>query len=223
MKLAFKVLNHCLWDLLDNLGVLTACNILFLLLCIPVVTMPLGLAGLMFVSWQVAMENSVSIGDFFRGIAKYWRRIYLSVLLDLLVILVLVSNLWFYGGLAARWRLLSLVAIFVALWACAIYFLVRMFAAPLLVMNGFSLVRGFRCGLVLLVRNPLLAVAVAMETALLVIVSLLLVLPFLLWGICLPCLACCNLVRSADGAGELGITRRSDETRTLRHIFQPWS
>jgi uncharacterized membrane protein YesL len=104
MGIALRALWAALKDYYEEMFKLAGANLLWLLLAIPIVTLPPATAGLLYLTNQVAHHRSVELRMFFEGLRKYFVKSWLLALLNLLVLTVLWANVRFYGQmLDAQW------------------------------------------------------------------------------------------------------------------------
>ncbi len=91
---------HILWealrDLWENLFILVVLNLLTLLLALPVVTFPPALAGLWYVSNQIANGETAEWGDYFHGFRRYFLKAWGLALINVLASTIVLVNIWFY-------------------------------------------------------------------------------------------------------------------------------
>jgi uncharacterized membrane protein YesL len=121
-------------DFLDRAGTFVLANLLFVLLSIPLVTIPAAAAGLFatMTKWARGQQAEV-FRDFFAGMRRHWRRATLVGVIDLLVGGLIVLNLSIF-------RLMNPSQIVVVLSQSATLFLALMaicanlYLFPLLVM-----------------------------------------------------------------------------------------
>jgi len=96
MKDVFRVFWEALKDFWDELFLLALMNIVTVLLAIPVVTLPPALAGLWNVANRVAQGKAIGWSDYFEGFRRYFWKAWGLALLNILVVIIVVTNLWFY-------------------------------------------------------------------------------------------------------------------------------
>jgi len=87
-----------------HLGMLVVANILWLLLCLPIVTWPAATAGLFHLVRRVVQEEldasprDANLGDFWNGFRQYWLRSSVLAAIDLAGVVVIAVALIFYGS-----------------------------------------------------------------------------------------------------------------------------
>jgi uncharacterized membrane protein YesL len=92
-----------------RLGILLLANVLWIALCLPIVTWPAATAGLFYLIGRVVREELdfepryARLGDFWQGFRQYGWRASLLALLDLLVLLVIGAALRFYAQSPTEW------------------------------------------------------------------------------------------------------------------------
>jgi len=96
MKDVLRIFWEALKDFWDELFLLVLMNVVTMLLTIPVVTLPPALAGLWNAANRVAQGKAVDWSDYFGGFRHYFWKAWGLALLNLLVAIIVVTNLWFY-------------------------------------------------------------------------------------------------------------------------------
>lgn len=96
MKNAFRIFWEALKDFWDELFFLILMNILTVLLAIPVVTFPPALGGLWSAANRVANGKSIAWSNYFEGFRRYFWKTWRLTLLNVLVIIIVLTNIWFY-------------------------------------------------------------------------------------------------------------------------------
>ena len=105
-----RIFTRALWICVDRFGLLLCCNLLTLLLTMPVITLPLGLAGLLHVAEKLVSTRKASMEDYFAGMKKLGGRMYIGV-----------SSLVFLGLCCHwAWRFYSMQPPFVKSMGCTI-------------------------------------------------------------------------------------------------------
>jgi len=72
MRTMLKILWNGLRNAYDGAFVVVLSNLAFVLLCIPLITIPLAVAGLYYTNYQLAAGESIEWKTFFEGIKQYW-------------------------------------------------------------------------------------------------------------------------------------------------------
>ena len=97
MKHVFPVVWAAIKDFWDELFLLMLMNIVTVLLIIPVVTFPPALAGLWNAANIVAQGRTIHWSDYFVGFRRYFWKAWLLALLNILVAVIVATNIWFYN------------------------------------------------------------------------------------------------------------------------------
>ena len=244
-----KILTNTFWNFYDHLGLLLLGNIIALGILSPALlwlaiglarhpgvfeehglqllaalyaTVPIGLAGLGALCHKLVFEEGACWKDFFVGIKRFSLKAYLTFALDLFVLAVLVSNIFF----SARWREeRPLGALFlggIALWILIAVVLANQYVLPLVAL-GEGPIAAFTKALRLVGAHPLVSLGLFVETlcvAILATVSVIGVAIFLLSGTVL-------LQTEAVRVLKLATERRVNDIpdlshgRTVRGILSP--
>ncbi len=129
MGIAFRVLWQAIRDFYDEMFVMVGANLLWVVMAIPVVTIPLGNAGMMYLTNQIAHHKSIEFRMFFQGIKEYWAKSYLLALLNVLAAVLFYANMRFYGQMNASWASV-IQGLFVGLFV--IWCLIQIYVFPML-------------------------------------------------------------------------------------------
>ncbi len=130
MGIALRVFWAALKDYYEELFRLVGANLLWLLLAIPVVTLPPATAGMLYLTNQVAHHKSVELRLFFEGFRRFFWKSWLLALLNVLVLAVFAANAQFYGGrIGGQWGAI-LQGLFVGL--AGVWCLVQLYVLPML-------------------------------------------------------------------------------------------
>ncbi len=111
------------WLCVDRFGLILGINLVCLLLCLPVLTAPLALAGGAHVSRLLMQTRNATVGDFWAGLRKYALRSYFfCILLAVLWFWCLVA-IGFYASLSVFWMAIGVcVALAFALFLAGLTF-----------------------------------------------------------------------------------------------------
>jgi len=96
MKHGFRVFWEALKEFWDELFLLMLMNVVTVLLVIPVVTFPPALAGLWGAANLVAKGRAIHWSDYFEGFRRYFWKAWGLALLNILVAVILFTNIRFY-------------------------------------------------------------------------------------------------------------------------------
>ena len=128
-----RIFTCALWICVDRFGLLLCCNLLTLLLTLPVITFPLGMAGLLHVAEKLVSTRNASMKDYFAGMQKLAGRM-----------VVAVSSLVFLGFCCRwAWRFYSMQAPFLRAMGCTIALMSAAAGLSLGYVMLHSIARGF--------------------------------------------------------------------------------
>ena len=131
-RLAFKVFY-------SRLGIFLSANVLWLLLSLPLVTLPAATGALFFLTERVIAEERdkdphiATLADFWLGFRLFWRRSTALALLDLAALIVVVFSFFFYWRSEIEllhWMIGPTSLIFLLLLAMQLYLYPLMLARP---------------------------------------------------------------------------------------------
>lgn len=212
------------WHTYDHLGTLIVANVLWLIVCLGVVTAPAATAGLFYLARRVAAEEDARISDFWLG----FRRDFLPSLKISAFTLAVAAVIWFNtdfyghlrGGLAVGGTALATLLI----WSAAFLLLMHAHLHALVAGGERSLRRLLKKSALLVLDNPGFSVGITLQALVLAAVCL-------ITGVGLPLiLASLHATLLATGHRELlkkyfpdsPEAQEAQETRTLRDLWRPW-
>ena len=142
-------------------GSLWKVNLLFLIGCVPVVTIPLSLYAMNRVVLQIVRDRPVKcLRDYWEAFRREWRRGYLSFLLTALPLGLAGCGAWFYLSRAA-----SNALFFLPFLVCSTVFLITLLASGYLyglLASGRTVRESVRLAVLLGVGKPLRSVPAAL-------------------------------------------------------------
>jgi uncharacterized membrane protein YesL len=158
MKHVFRVVWEALKDFWEELFLLALMNIVTILLLIPVVTFPPALAGLWSAANLVVKGSSIHWSDYFAGFRRYFLRAWGLALLNILVLVIVVTNIRFYAPGTVPFDIspnvsMWIQAVFVG--TAVLWFIVQLYPMALLLEQDDQRLRvALRNAAVLLIANP---------------------------------------------------------------------
>ena len=158
MKYVFRVFWEALKGLWEELFLLILMNIVTVLLALPVVTFPPALAGLWNAANLVAKGKSIHWSDYFEGFRNYFWKAWKLALLDILVAVIVFTNIRFYTPGIAPFKIsptlsLWLQALFVGI--ASLWLVIQVYPMALLLEQEDQRLRvALRNAAVLFVANP---------------------------------------------------------------------
>jgi hypothetical protein len=175
----------------DSFWMVWLAEIFWLLLCLPVVTIPLAFTGLHFSMTAVARGDTTTWHTFFRGIRQYWQAGLRWSAANALVIFVLGFYTWFFsaqGNAAGQVSLNALLGA-VAAWLLLAWLVLNFTTFPLMLMQvkpGYF--QALRNSVALFLKWPGGSLVFALLNLAIIALSLWLRFPWLLFGASLPAL-----------------------------------
>lgn len=178
---AFAVFVRTLIAVWGDIFPLAIANLLWFVLCIPIVTAPAAFAGLYYVAHRVATGHEVrGARDFFAGFRTFFVKGSLIGLANILLALIIGANVGFYGQFESFWARLA-QAIWLALGA--FWLLVQVYLLPFLMHQSIpSIVWAYRNTSLLVLATPFFTGTIAIFIASLAIISVLLIAPVAVIG-----------------------------------------
>jgi hypothetical protein len=180
----------------DGFWIIWLSNLFWLLLIIPVITIPFAFAGLYTCAHGLVHGESLEWQSFFTGTKKYFGASLRWSGANLLVFFVLTFYTWFFSlrgnNLTYIWRNVgSLFIVLALLWS-----VLNMYTFPfMLVQTKPSYLNAVRNSVVLFIKWPGQAFGFTLFNLLVIVLSLWLRFPWLLFGASLPALMSCLCVK----------------------------
>lgn len=157
------------------------------LLLLGVLLFPVATAGVYYVTNRVAHARTFHFSDFIDGVRLYWWRSILWLLANVVVALIVRTNVVFYPAVfKGTW-----VALVVGLWLAVllVWLLTQMYFWPVMLQQEQPrLLLAWRNSLYLILASPFYAILVTIIALLLLAISVLSTLPFVLLGMTLQSL-----------------------------------
>lgn len=213
-----------LWNSYDHLGLLVVANLLWLALCIPVITAPAATAGLFRLARGIADHEPVTIRDFFDGFREHFFPALRAGALALAVAVVLWVNVDFYSHLGGPAIIPGMLLAAVMIWIAAFMLLLHAHLFALIVGGERGTRAALRKSALLTLDNPGFTIGITVQAlsvaALCVVTGAGLVLAL---GSLLAVLLTTGhreLLKKYFPDSEAA--QEPAETRTLRDAVRPW-
>lgn len=142
------------WNTYDYLGTLIVINILWLLLALPLVTLPLAFAGLFRVTGRIAAYEETGIRDFFAHTRGDLGRSFKVCVLYAGVLILLAANMFFYMRLMEDWPWAGAILSGVMMWLIVFVCMTAVYALPLMLRRQAPARQIIRSGVFLVLDNP---------------------------------------------------------------------
>jgi len=197
MEKAGRLIYQGLLIAWDGFWVVWLSDLLWVAFSLPVVTAPLGFAGLYECAHALAEGKSVTWQTFFSGIRHRWGASYRWTIFNLLVVFVLAFYFWFFspekGSLAGLTS--SLLGGF-PLALIVLWWLINQYTFPfMLVQEKPSYRNALRNSLVMSLKWPGVTLGFTLFNLAVIALSLWLRFPWLVFGASLPALMACWCVK----------------------------
>jgi len=171
-KVTFK---DTLFNIYYDLVPLVSLNILWFLLTLPIITALPAIAGIYYSTNQLTHQNGAGWKTFLEGFRKYFWVSWRWGLLNLIAVLILVSNLFFYGQYETQWFIIlrGISMGIGVLWA-----IIQLYTFPFLLEQKEPKVwLALRNSLILFAAHPVPVVSVAILVSVFMVLSTLFALP----------------------------------------------
>jgi hypothetical protein len=180
----------------DGFWIVWLSNLFWLLLLIPVITIPLSFAGLYACAHGLVHGESLEWQSFFAGIKRHFGASLRWTIANLFVLFVLGFYVWFFAtqSEAAAGRSSRLAGISLAL--ALVWWILNMYTFPFMVVQAKpSYFNALRNSAVLFIKWPGQALGFTLFNLLVIGLSLWLRFPWLVFGASLPALMACLCVK----------------------------
>jgi uncharacterized membrane protein YesL len=178
MRLALRVVWSALRDYYEEMYILAGANIVWFLLCLPIVTIPPATAGMLYLTNQVAHHKTVEFSMFFQGFKKFFWKSWLLALINIMVAILFYSNYTFYGRYNAQWAAI-VRGLFVGL--AALWLLIQMYVFPMLLeQEKPRLLLALRNAAYMTFASPIISLVIGICAVVLMAISVGLALPLAL-------------------------------------------
>jgi uncharacterized membrane protein YesL len=183
-------------------------NLFWLALLIPVLTVPLAFAGLYACAHGIVHGESLEWQSFFRGARKHFGASLQWTIANLLVLVVLAFYARFFTNHSNPTAALGSTLIGVIVALAVLWLILNMYTFPfMLVQAKPSYWNALRNSVVLFLKWPGQALAFTLFNLVVILLSLWLRFPWLVFGASLPALMACLCVKDvADQVRETGLS-----------------
>lgn len=175
---AFRVLKRAVVQFERYSWLFILANLLVVILSLPIITAPAAYAGLSRLHHTAQTEISASYGDFWSGFREHFLRGVLVAVANLVVLGMMWTNFTYFSDQPGLMFISLRIAWIIVL---TIWFSVQFYLWPILdEMEQPTLAEGFRNATIMLFQNPGFSFTLLFVSALLVILSTVMVVPWLL-------------------------------------------
>jgi uncharacterized membrane protein YesL len=175
LQLAFRTVWATIRDLWEEMFILIFCNLVWVLAMIPIVTLPAATGALFYLTHKIADGRAVNFADFKYGFRHYFRQSSLLGLANLVIIVLILVNLTFYGRFEGM--LFRLVQI-VFLYLLVIWLMMQLYIFPLLLEQEIPSLRlAGRNAVVLVARHPIFSLIISVAALAFTLLSIFLTIP----------------------------------------------
>lgn len=162
-----------MWHTYDNLGLLVLANLLWLILCLPVVTAPGATAALFGLAKKIADGEPAGLRDLANGFRRYFAPATKVGAFTLAVLFMIWVNVDFYSHLAGRATLPGMLLAAVMIWSAGFLLLMHVHIYPLVVAGERGLAATLRKSALLTLDNPGFTIGIAIQAASVAVICLL--------------------------------------------------
>ena len=208
MARAGRLIQDGFFMMRDEFLIVWLSNLFWLVLLIPVITIPLAFAGLYSCAHGIVHGESLEWKTFFRGVKKHFGASLRWTGANLLVLAVFAFYVWFFSVENSTGRLSNLL-VNVFLLIVLFWIILNMYTFPfMLIQEKPSYVNALRNSVVLFIKWPGLALGVTLFNLVIIGLSVWLRFPWLILGASLPALMACLCVKDiVEGVNTAGMAQ----------------
>ena len=197
MDKAGRLLYQGLIAAWDGFWVVWLSDVFWLVLLLPLVTAPLGFAGLYECAHGLANGTSITWRTFFGGIRRHWGAAYRWALFNLGLIVLLVFYVWFAtSGKVNLTTLTGSLLTGIPLGLVVLWLVINQFTFPFMLIQAKpSYLNALRNSLVIFVKWPGVTLGFSLFNLAVIALSLWLRFPWVVCGASLPALMACLCVK----------------------------
>jgi uncharacterized membrane protein YesL len=167
---AWEVLGASVMDV-RHVGVqLIGCNLLWFFCCLPIITAPPATAALYVITREIGYRHSLSWRDFFSYLGQYFFIGWRWGILNLIAVLIVWLNVWFYDNLAV-----SIAPLLRYVWIIAgvIWIIIQQYTFPLMLeQEKPRVLLATRNAIVLCLRHPIFTLTYALVAATFIVMTI---------------------------------------------------
>ena len=191
--ITIKVIKWSIRTWWDDLTGLAMINLIWVLCWITIVLGPPATLGLYYLSYELVGGQSLGLGGLIEGMRKYFLKSWGWALANLLVMILLWSNIVFYSNMDSVWvKGLPLVMIVLGL----VWLTVQFYGLPFLMLQEQkSLIAAWRNAYVIAALNPGYTTVLMIFVVLVAVISVVFVLPLFLGAVPLISILGCQAVK----------------------------
>jgi uncharacterized membrane protein YesL len=197
-------------------------NLLWVVLCLPVVTAPAATAGLFHLTRQIDSGREVSLRDFFAGFRLRFIPALKLGIVDATALLVLWVNIDFYSHLRGAGALPGMILAAAMIWLAAFLFLMHAHLYPLLSEGETNLRQLLRKSALLTLDNLAFTIGITFQALSLSILCVVTGAGLVLINGSLVAVLLTAGHRELRGKYHSWEDRPHPETRTWRDVWRPW-
>lgn len=170
MRKTLKILWNGLLNAYDGAFTIVLSNLFFAFLLLPIVTIPLAVAGLFYCNFQLAAGESVDWKTFFEGIKRHW---WDGIRWTAINVVVLFSLTFYFFWFIDRPEIWAAALTGLCLGIMAIWVLIQFFSFPMMLKQEKpAYLTALRNSLIFIVRWPGFSFAFLLPIVVLVVITL---------------------------------------------------
>jgi uncharacterized membrane protein YesL len=219
-----RTFKRFFWNSYDHMGLLVLANLLWLALCLPIVTAPASTAALLHLGRRIARQEEVTLHDFLAGFRLHFVPALKAGVFDATIGFLLWVNFDFYAHLGGHAALVGALLAALMIWIAGFLVFMHAHVFPLIAEGERSLRAVLRKAALLTLDNPAFTFGITLQTLSVAVLCI-------LTGVGLF-LALGSLTAVLLATGQRELLKRyfpespeaaeSDETRGFLDLIRPW-
>ena len=210
------------WYTYDYLGTLIVVNVLWILCALPVITLPVSMAGLFHVTTRIAAMQETGIGDFFTGVRLYaWRSVRLCFVYAVSLTLLAV-NILFYLRMIEQWSWSAAVLAGGLSWLTIFVLVTGLMTFPLLIESTDPVRLVIKKGVLLVIDNTGAAAILFVTLLIVLLVGAATGVGLVFGAVSFAGMLCSTGLRELQKKYVATVDEDPEELRGWRDLFRPW-
>ncbi len=210
------------WYTYDYLGTLIVVNVLWVLCALPVITLPVSMAGLFHVTTRIAAMQETGIGDFFTGVRLYtWRSVRLCFVYAVSLTLLAV-NILFYVRMIEQWSWSAAVLAGGLSWLTIFVLVTGLMTFPLLIESTDPVRLVIKKGVLLVIDNMGIAAILFVAFLIVLLVGAATGVGLVFGAVSVAGMLCSTGLRELQKKYVATVDEDPEEVRGWRDLFRPW-
>lgn len=165
--MSWRILKTFIVEIYDEMFKLVVANLFWVLLCIPVITIPAASLAMYEFVHRILMRDDPEYGFIWKSFLKwFWRSFPIAAILILSIVIPLIG-MYFYMGLSAQYGAVGYLLFALSFWLFVFILLCQIYFVPLLVHQNIPILKAIKRSALLVMLQPLASIVVLLILAIL--------------------------------------------------------